>query len=140
MRRFVNVAVFSVTVGTLALFALGRGSGATPKLEGTSWQLAGWSVSSQDPNDFTITAEFTADTIASTSAVNQYSGSYTLGDDGSISVGTLISTKMAGPEAAMQAESTYLRLLGAARSCKVDGDTLTLSDEGGNTSLIYTAQ
>jgi heat shock protein HslJ len=97
-------------------------------------------VSPQDPNDFTITAEFTADTIAGTPAVNQYSGSYTLGDDGSFSVGTPISTKMAGPGADMQSESTYLQLLAVARSCKVDGDTLTFSNEGGNVSLIYAAQ
>ena len=36
----------------------GGGSTSAASLAGTSWKLTGWSVSSQDPNDFTITAEF----------------------------------------------------------------------------------
>ena len=65
-------------------------------LAGTSWRLTGWSVSSQDPNDFTITAEFKDGRIGGKSAVNQYGGPYTAGDDGSISFGDLVSTMMAG--------------------------------------------
>ena len=49
------------------------------------------------------------------------------------------STMMASTAPAMQAESTYLKLLNAAASFKVSGSTLTLYDEGGNESLIYTA-
>jgi heat shock protein HslJ len=106
-------------------------------LAGTSWRLTGWSVSSQDPNDFTITAEFRDGRIGGKSAVNQYGGSYTAGDDGSISFGELVSTMMAGPEPDMKAEQTYLALLNAARKFRVEGDTLTLSDAQGNDSLIY---
>jgi heat shock protein HslJ len=115
----------------------GGGSTSAASLAGTSWRLTGWSVSSQDPNDFTITAEFKDGRIGGTSAVNQYGGSYTAGDDGSFSVGELISTMMAGPEPDMKAERTYLDLLNGARAFRMDGDTLTLSDAQGNDSLIY---
>ncbi len=115
----------------------GGGSASGASLEGTSWQLTGWSASSQDPNDFTITAEFKDGRIGGTSAVNQYGGPYTTGDDGSFTVGELVSTMMAGPEPDMRAEKTYLELLAAAKAYRIAGDTLTLSDASGNDSLIY---
>jgi heat shock protein HslJ len=110
-----------------------------PSLEGTSWRLTGWSISSQDPNDFTITAAFADGRVGGKSAVNTYGGPYTTGDDGAFSVGELASTMMAGPEPGMQAETNYLTLLAAATKYEVDGDTLTLLDAGGDESLIYTA-
>ena len=94
-------------------------------------------MSSQDPNDFTITAEFKDGRIVGKSAVNQYGGPYTAGDDGSFSVGDLVSTMMAGPEPDMKAERTYLGLLDAAKKFRVEGDKLTVSDAQGNESLIY---
>lgn len=97
------------------------------------------SVGSQDPNDFTITAEFKDGRIGGTSAVNQYGGRYTAGDDGSFSVGELVSTVMAGPEPDMRAEQTYLKLLAEARRLAVHGKTLTLLEANGNESLILTA-
>ena len=119
-----------------ALAACGGESG--PSLEGTAWKLTGWSISSQDPNDFTITADFKDGRIGGTSAVNQYGGPYTAGDDGAFSVGELVSTMMAGPEADMQAETSYMTLLAAAKKYEIDGGTLTLFDGDGNESLIYT--
>ena len=115
----------------------GGSSTSAAALAGTSWRLTGWSVSSQDPNDFTITAEFKDGRIGGKSAVNQYGGPYTAGDDGSISFGDLASTMMAGPEPDMKAEKTYLTLLAAAKKFRVEGDTMTLSDAQGNDSLIY---
>jgi heat shock protein HslJ len=46
---------------------------------------------------------------------------------------------MAGPEADMKAEQSYLTLLAAAKKYRVDGETLTLMDADGNESLIYAA-
>jgi heat shock protein HslJ len=138
-----------VLLGVLAVSAgCGSGSGGSSggggsrstsaaALAGTAWRLTGWSASSQDPNDFTITAEFKDGRIGGKSAVNQYGGPYTAGDDGSISFGDLVSTMMAGPEPDMKAEQTYLTLLAAAKKFRVEGDTLTLSDAQGNDSLIY---
>jgi heat shock protein HslJ len=141
-------ALLAVAVAAATVAGCGGGSadqdggGATtaqPSLEGTSWELAGWSISSQDPRDFTITAAFKDGRIGGTSAVNQYGGPFTAGGDGSFSVGELVSTMMAGPEPDMRAEQNYLKLLAGAKGYGVSGKTLTLSDAQGNESLIYTA-
>ena len=135
------LAVAALLALALAGGAAGCGGsgGSSPSLEGTAWKLTGWSISSQDPNDFTITAQFADGRIGGTSAVNTYGGPYTTGDDGAFSVGDLVSTMMAGPEPDMQAETGYMTLLAAAKRYEVDGETLTLLDAGGNESLIYTA-
>ena len=133
----------SLAAATLVAFGAGCGSGGegddTPSLEGTSWRLTGWSDGSQDPADFTITAEFADRRIGGTSAVNNYGGSYEAGSDGAFSVGEMASTMMAGPEPDMRAETTYLELLAGATAYKVNDGSLTLSDADGKASLIYAA-
>ena len=136
--RRVMLAAALVALALAAAAAAGCGE-STPTLEGTSWKLTGWAISSQDSIYFTITAEFLDGRIAGTSAVNQYGGPYTAGDDGSFSVGDLASTMMAGPEADMQAETTFITLLSAAKKYEIDGDTLTLFDAAGTESLTFTA-
>lgn len=116
----------------------GGASTSAAALEGTSWRLTGWSISSKDPGDFTITAQFEDGRIGGTSAVNQYGGPYTAEDDGSFSVGELVSTMMAGPEPDMDAEQAYLELLAQVEEFAIDGDELTLSAGAGNIALIYT--
>jgi heat shock protein HslJ len=112
--------------------------GAAAGLNGTHWRLAGWSVSSLDPAQFTITADFADGHIGGTSAVNSYGGPYAAGSDGSFSVGELAQTQMAGPEPAMRAESAYMTLLGDAASYTIGDGTLVLYDANGNQSLIFT--
>ena len=137
-------AVVASVIALAAGCGSGDGSGgddgakSAAALEGASWRLTGWSVSSKDPNDFTITAEFADGRIGGTSAVNQYGGPYTADDDGSFSVGELMSTMMAGPEPDMDAERVYLELLAQVDRFAVDGDELTLSGGSGNIALIYT--
>ena len=150
VKRVAITATAAALVASALLLGAGCGSGSggssdggdggstsAAALEGTSWRLTGWSETGQDANDFTITAEFTDGRIGGTSAVNQYGGPYTAGDDGSFSVGELASTMMAGPEPEMNAERTYLDLLGAARAFAIDGDTLTLSNASGDAALTY---
>jgi heat shock protein HslJ len=148
-KRLALVLAMTAVVASVVAFAAGCGSddgsggdgGASTSaaaLEGASWRLTGWSVSSKDPNDFTITAEFTDGRIGGTSAVNQYGGPYTADDDGSFSVGELVSTMMAGPEPDMEAEQVYLELLAQVDRFAIDGDELTLSAGSGNIALIYT--
>ncbi len=106
-------------------------------MDGTTWKLSGWTLDSLDPAAFTITATFSGGRISGKSAVNNYSGSFTAGSDGAFAVGQIASTKMAGPEPAMRAETAYFTLLEGARSYAVAGETLTLFDANGNESLIF---
>ena len=118
-------------LGLAACSSGGRG------LDGTTWKLSGWTLDSLEPAAFTITAKFADAKISGRSAVNSYSGSYTVSSNGAFAVGQIASTQMAGPEPAMRAERAYLTLLQQARSYSLAGRTLTLFDEHGNESLIF---
>ena len=113
-------------------FSLGcddHSSGASPAaLEGSPWKLAAWSVSSLDPADFEITADFADGRISGRSAVNSYGGDCSASADGSFSVGPVAMTEMAGEPAAMQAESLFHALLAQARRWRIAAGQLILSD------------
>jgi len=124
-----------------AVLVLGGCAGATPTadpadLEGVAWSLTGSSVSSSDLGAAGITAQFDGKTMSGFSGVNQYTGAYTAGPDGSFKVGQIAGTLMAGPEPLMAAESAYLKLLGGCDSFAVADGVLTLST-GGNETLTY---
>lgn len=108
-----------------------------PRLEGTTWRLAGWSVSSLFAPDFAITARFGDGGVSGRSAVNTYRGAMTFGPGSNLAVAPLATTKMAGPEPDMRAEGIYLRLLGEAASYRLEGGRLTLFDGQGNERLIF---
>ena len=108
-------------------------------LDGTQWKLTGWTLSSLNPADFTITAKFSDGQISGNSGVNTYSGPYDIGSGSALSVGPLAGTEMAGSEPAMRAETAYLTLLGQVKSYKMTDGKLTLYDNGGNESLIFEA-
>ncbi len=137
MRPRKAVAVLAAVAVVMVLAV--SGCGGRGNLDGTSWRLTGWSLSSLDPNTFTITADFASGQISGKSAVNSYSGSYTAGPGSAFSVGELTSTLMAGPEPEMRAEQAYTTLLRQAKSYTLKGGTLTLSDANGNESLIFSA-
>ena len=130
----------AVSVAMLAVVGCGGSGGEPATLDGTSWGLVGWSLSSLDPNEFTITAAFADGTISGKSAVNNYNGPYTQGPDNAFSVGDLASTMMAGPEPEMRAETAYLKLLSEAKSYELKNGGLTLFDSGGNESLIFESE
>jgi heat shock protein HslJ len=130
-------ATLALSLAVLALAGCGGSGEDQPTLDGTSWGLTEWSLSSLDPNDFTITAAFADGKITGKSAVNNYFGPYTEGPGDSLSVGDLGGTMMAGPEPDMRAEQAYLTLLSQARSYELKGGGLTLFDENGNESLIF---
>ena len=125
-----------VALSVLMLVACARGQSA---LDGTRWRLTEWTLSSLNPRDFNITAEFADGMISGHGGVNSYGRPYTLGMRRAFSVGQLASTQMAGAEPAMRAEGAYLTLLGQARSYRVEAGRLTLLDAGGNESLSFEA-
>jgi heat shock protein HslJ len=143
-KRLIAALLAAVALVALSACSSGGGSpgGALPGgalLDGTHWRLSEWTLSSLDPADFSITAQFAKGQISGHSGVNTYGGPYEAGPGDAFSAGPLASTEMAGPEPAMRAETAYLSLLGRARSFKVAGGRLTLYDEGGNESLIFSA-
>lgn len=108
-------------------------------LDGTQWRLAGWTLSSLNPADFTITAKFTAGRISGNSGVNTYGGPYQTGPGNAFSVGPLASTEMGGPETATRAEGAFMTLLGQAKFYKIVDGMLMLYDNYKNESLILEA-
>jgi len=132
--------VAAVLLASLVI-ALGACASPTPAanpadLEGAEWSLSGSSVSSVDLAAVGITAKFDGKIMSGFSGVNQYTGGYTAGTDGSFKVGKIAGTLMAGPEPLMKAESTYLKLLEGCDSFAVTDGVLKLST-GGNETLIY---
>ncbi len=123
----------------LGLGALAACSTAEKSLDGTKWQLTGWTLSSLNPADFAITAQFDGERISGNSGVNSYSGTFKFGPGDAFSVGPIAGTRMAGSEPAMRAETAFLTLLGEARSARFAAGQLTLRDANGVDSLIFAA-
>jgi len=138
-RLAATCVTLALSVALLAAAGCGGSGSDTRTLDGAAWRVTGWTMSSLDPNAFTITAAFSDGKISGNSAVNTYSGPYTEGPGDAFSVGDLASTEMAGPEPNMRAESAYLTLLSQAKSYKLDGGGLTLFDQNGSESLIFKA-
>jgi len=128
------MAMLSVCTGGCGSGSDAAGGGS---LDGTQWKLTGWTISSLNPADFTITVKFADGQISGHSGVNTYGGTYHLGTGGTFSTGPLACTEMAGPEPAMRAESAYFLLLAQVRTFALTGSTLTLRDAGGNELLIF---
>ena len=133
MRRLVLALLIVLLLG-----ATGCGPGEQPPLPNTSWKLTGWAEPSPPPGNLTMTVEFGAGTLSGSAGINSYNGTYVSEIDGSLTVRLGPMTLMGGPEADMQAESTYLARLGAARGYRIDGTTLVLSDADRKDSLTFT--
>ena len=132
----VAVILLGAVLGTAGCAGSG---GDSHMLDGSAWRLSGWTLSSLDPNDFTITAKFADGKISGTSAVNAYGGPYSAGPGKAFSVSDLAVTAMGGTGPAMRAEQAYLTLLAKAKSFKRSGGRLTLFDAHGNESLVFRA-
>jgi heat shock protein HslJ len=133
MRRLVLALLVVILLG-----ATGCGPGEQPPLANTSWKLTGWAEASPPPVKLTMTAEFGAGTLSGSAGINNFSGTFVSEIDGSLTIRLGPMTLMGGPEADMQAESTYLARLGAARGYRIDGNTLVLSDADRKDSLTFT--
>jgi heat shock protein HslJ len=137
----VRTAILLIVAGMLV--PLGGCASSAPEadpaaLQGVEWGLTGSSVSSTDLGKAGITLTFDGTRLSGFSGVNQYGGDYTANTDGSLEIGVINATLMAGPEPLMQAESAYLQLLQDCDSFKVADGVLTLST-GGNETLTYEA-
>ena len=132
MRRLVLALLAVVLLG-----AAGCATGEQPPLANTSWKLTGWAESSPPPANLTMTVQFEAGTLNGSAGINNYNGTFVSEIDGSLAIRLGPMTMMAGPEADMQAESTFLARLGAARGYRISGNTLVLTDADRKDSLTF---
>jgi len=106
-------------------------------LTATSWQLStvmGKTVSSSDYAKGLPDATFSADDkISGNGGCNRYSGTYTLEENGKISFGPMLSTKMFCPGGG---EEGFMRAMGQVNTAKIDGKNLVLSN-GNNDLLVF---
>jgi heat shock protein HslJ len=128
---------FSLVLGTTGCGGSGPRGG---KLEGVTWLLTSFSEGAGAmrvaPKAPAVELGF-KDNVASGRAVNTYSGQYTATPDGTIQIGPIASTLMAGPPAQMAVEQAYFKALEKAASYYSDGKQLTLYDQGGATILVF---
>lgn len=132
-----STAAFAVLALVFLASCTGMSATPGPTLAGTSWKLTGWSEAGVNPGNFTITANFADGRVTGKAAVNNYFAAYTEGPENKLKVGDAGSTMMAGPPAAMEAERTYLRLLGQVRSFSRADQALTLADSAGQMVLVF---
>jgi heat shock protein HslJ len=136
MRTLLRVTLLAA-LSALALASAGCAAvNGAPELDGTTWVLTAWSVSSASATDFTITVHFDDGTIGGQAPVNSYGGEYTVKGD-ALTTSNVARTLMAGSPEADHAEAVYFELLDQAKRITVDDDTLTLSDEDGNELLVF---
>jgi len=125
------------------LFVSGcTGQGPTgPRLNGTGWTLTAYVLDGtpvQALTTTTVTLDFGEDgKLAGTAGCNHYFASYEVKGT-SITIGQAGSTLMyCGEPGVMDQESTYLALLGQAKTLEVAGDRLTLRDAKGTAILTF---
>lgn len=135
---------FIAQIGTIALVAVlgialvGCSAADQPSLDGTEWTLVAWSVSSQKATDFPITLSFEGDKLGGQAPVNSYGGTYEA-SGGSLTLGDVNRTLMAGSPEADRAENAYFGLLEQAERYEVEDGRLKLLDGAGNELLTFEA-
>lgn len=113
------------------------------KLENTAWNLTfyndGNAVVSVDENlKDKITLGFGGGgQLFGNASVNSFASDYSSSDDGSLTFGQFITTRMAGPAELMELESQIINLLSQVQYYEVSGKNLTLKDADGTTLLVY---
>ncbi len=134
--RFPRVLAF-------ALMVLGCSSASTDAiagdLESIQWKLRKYSaggVLKDVPTEADVNAEF-KDGRLSGNAVNTYGGSYKVDGNGSLTIGELTTTLMAGPPELQAVENAYYAALRKTASYTSDGSTLILYDADGAEILVF---
>lgn len=111
-------------------------------LEGIIWMLNGIvegdAVVSMAA-DSEITTTFVDGSVAGYAGCNQYSAPYTVTDN-QITLGPIVSTKMACEGEQGEREATFLAALQQTAGYEIERDSLTLFDVNGNALIMFTAQ
>jgi heat shock protein HslJ len=108
--------------------AAGQGTAPLPtggaELANTKWKLSGAAYDTAVTGASGITLDFAAADASGDAGVNTYNASYTSATDGSLTFGPIASTKMAGEQAAMDAEAKYLEALQSVTAYSVNAEGL----------------
>ena len=116
-------------------------SNLTKELSGTKWELVKIDRKEMkdifSPNDDGITISFSGNRISGNSGVNNYFCDYIV-TAGNITIGTIGSTKIAGPDNLMKLERQYLEILQNAKKISLTNNktTLIFTTDSGKT-LIF---
>lgn len=97
-------------------------------LNGTSWHLQTFAVGPNPqgvPKDVQITIAFEEARISGKGGCNQYSSAYTTGNQSSMTISDLVSTKMYCDNA-MTWETMYFQMLKGSRFYRMEGDMLEI--------------
>lgn len=120
----------------------GQTIGAQPtggaELAGTSWVLTDGPFMTGDLEGSGITLDFAESDLSGSAGVNRYFGSYTSTTDGTLQIGVLGSTAMAGDPDAMALEQEYLTALQSVFGYTIADGTLTLVGAADQV-LVYSA-
>ncbi|MDQ5822645.1 MAG: DUF4377 domain-containing protein [Chloroflexota bacterium] len=105
------------------------------------WLLTTYQIARAIPRDVTnfgSTLKFEADGRAGGSGgCNSFGGPYQAGEGGSLTFGTLVSTRMACAEDIMQWESTYFQALDSASAYALEDTQLRITFANGQGTLTY---
>jgi heat shock protein HslJ len=107
---------------------------------GTSWQATGVNNGKEAvvglAGTSAITADFGTDgTLSGSGGCNTYSADFSTSGTDQITIGIIASTLMACPDDVMQSEQEYFTALGKVTTFQIDGATLTLRDDEGQTQV-----
>ena len=145
LANLAQAATFTATADGLTIFdgsgkqVLIYGAASANPLEG-EWNVTGYNTGTQAVTSpitgTTLTATFTPDgQVAGNAGCNTYSGPYKL-DGTSLTVGPLVTTRMACDQAIMDQETQFLAALQTPTNVETSGATVTLRDASGATQVV----
>ena len=135
----------STTTSPAASEAPVAGNGTAPlptggaELANTKWKLSGAAYDTAVTDASGITLDFAEADASGNAGVNSYNASYTSAADGSLTFGPIASTKMAGEQAAMDAEAKYLAALQSVTAYSVNAEGLLDLFAGPDQVLTFVA-
>jgi heat shock protein HslJ len=107
------------------------------RLEGESWLLSADAPLGVALEAGGVTAHFEDGALSGRSGCNEYSTTYEVDGD-SLTIGpNVASTQMACPPPQTAVERAYLDRLPRVARYEIDGDTLTMTDDQGDTVLLF---
>ncbi|MEA5079895.1 MAG: META domain-containing protein [Anaerolineaceae bacterium] len=134
----ITLLLATLTLAALALTACATKT-ETPTLSGTSWKLTSYGeVEAQTPaaDGIDTRVDFGSDgNVSGTMGCNRFSGSYTQ-QDGQITFGPLMATKMACPDLPMTQESVAFGVLVGTVRTEWTQNQLSIYSEDGKMMIL----